>query len=466
MLSGWLPLMYLVLVPVTLLTLPLSNHDAARVAQVMLCGACAIGVSLALSRKGAAKFSTGGAAAFAGISVLALASIANADSSSYAAREFALYAGLACIASCVASMASARGQDCLLAGTTAASALYSAVVLLLVAAICMQGQPLLRGDLFVGYDNYRFYTHVQTVALPLLVAAVSALHASRAVATVAWFALVVGFSSLVFAVGRGTLLGLSIAALLAFCLFGRRAARSLVRMSTGAVCGAVLYTLMFVLLPLAAGSMTPSAAQEPFAHLQADNSRFYLWNIALAHVESAPWVGIGPMHFAHHPNLKAAHPHNIYLQVAAEWGLPMLLALLALAGWGLMRLTVAVRRCPDAAWTQIGVCLWMACIAVAVDGAFSAAWVMPVPQVWIAALVGWSIAWTRQSGGMRSASERSPPLCTALRVGIGAALVATQASLAVAILPEAMELDVYLQRAEDLVQNPKINPRFWSNGWF
>ena len=52
-----------------------------------------------------------------------------------------------------------------------ASAAYVAVILLLVIAGYLAGQPLKRAELFVGYDSYRFFNHVQTAALPVAVLA-------------------------------------------------------------------------------------------------------------------------------------------------------------------------------------------------------------------------------------------------------------------------------------------------------
>ena len=45
--------------------------------------------------------------------------------------------------------------------------------------------------------------------------------------------------------------------------------------------------------------------------------------------QNSPWHGVGPMHYAAEVKGKAAHPHNIYLQMLAELGGPAVLLGLA-----------------------------------------------------------------------------------------------------------------------------------------
>lgn len=57
------------------------------------------------------------------------------------------------------------------------------------------------------------------------------------------------------------------------------------------------------------------------------SSRTVLWWRAWELVAAHPFLGVGPLHFAHDSaalNLPA-HPHNWVMQIGAEWGLPALL---------------------------------------------------------------------------------------------------------------------------------------------
>lgn len=61
---------------------------------------------------------------------------------------------------------------------------------------------------------------------------------------------------------------------------------------------------------------------------RADSSlRSELWTLAWQFIQSHPWLGIGPMQYAAWPNGIAAHPHNLIMQFAAEWGVPATLLL-------------------------------------------------------------------------------------------------------------------------------------------
>lgn len=183
-------------------------------------------------------------------------------------------------------------------------------------------------------------------------------------------------------------------------------------------------------------------------------------------MEQSPWLGIGPMHYAHYPNLKAAHPHNIYLQTAAEWGLPMLLLVIGLGVSALRNLALAIRRCPQAQQRDCGVGLFLACIAIAVDGLFSGNFVMPVSQVWIAFTFGWALAWVarqrttepgvRVEGGGKISLQRVAVL----------GLLVSQLWLAWSVWPEARHLDEHVKQVMDQAPNTKMHPRFWWHGWF
>lgn len=58
-----------------------------------------------------------------------------------------------------------------------------------------------------------------------------------------------------------------------------------------------------------------------------------LWELAWQQIQAHPWLGLGPMQYASLPNPIAAHPHNLVLQFASEWGVPATLLL----GWLISR---------------------------------------------------------------------------------------------------------------------------------
>ena len=270
------------------------------------------------------------------------------------------------------------------------------------------GARLNRAELFVGYDNYRFSNHAQSAAVPLTVLAMTVAPPRSWLHPLAWFAAIGGFALLFTVAGRGTLVGIVTGAVLIGALLGRASFATLRHPAIAAALGLLLFALLFGLLPLLTG-VTPEFSEGYYgARMGSVEARFFLWRIAQSYIERSPWLGIGPMHYAHFHNPEAAHPHNVYLQVAAEWGVPMLLLLVGLGVVALRRLALAVRRCPETRQRDCGIGLFLACVAIAVDGLFSGNFVMPVSQVWIAFTFGWG-------DGVDGRSARGPTARTRRR---------------------------------------------------
>ena len=471
-------LVFLIFVPgVVVWSSGLQGHDFARVLQVLLGAICAACAAIALVRNHC-LFVTPVAVGTTLFSALALVSILAAPDVAMAIREGALFLGLACVVAVVARRrqnGNDNSDEVLAATVSIAAALYSSLVLMALFINLAHGAALARFGLFAGYDNYRFFNHVQTAMLPLLAIATSLTLHRRIFSRLAWFGLVAGFALLMFSGGRATALSLLSSGVLALLVFRRAAFPLLRHLSVGAVIGLVLYTGLFVLLPSFGNSAVDMVAPQGVAGLESDHSRFFLWKLALADIRESPWLGIGPMHYAHFVNGKAAHPHNIYLQVAAEWGVPMLLGLMAASGWGLWRLSRAVGACNDPEKRKVGIGLFIALVAIAVDGVFSGNFVMPVSQVWIAVVIGWAVAWTRaQSPVPTNHSAPSTPSAPSMRrlprgfgVGVAVILCASQVVLFISIWPELRHLDAHLKRVnQTLSHEDSHKPRFWSDGGF
>ena len=343
-------LLFLILVPGSVVwSSSLQGHDFARVLQVLLGAICIACIAVVLVRDHR-LFMTPMVVCMTLLSALALVSILAAPDVTMATREGALFLGLACVVAvlaCRRKNGNDNSDEVLAATVGVAAALYSSLVLMALFINLAHGAALARFGLFAGYNNYRFFNHVQTAMLPLLVIAASLTLHRRIFSCLAWFGLVAGFALLMFSGGRATALSLLSGGVLALLVFRRAAFPLLRNLSVGTVAGLVLYTVLFVLLPSFGNSAVDMVAPQGVAGLESDHSRFYLWKLALTNIRESPWLGIGPMHYAHFVNGKAAHPHNIYLQVAAEWGVPMLLGLTAASGWGLWRLSRAVSACND-----------------------------------------------------------------------------------------------------------------------
>lgn len=122
-----------------------------------------------------------------------------------------------------------------------------------------------------------------------------------------------------------------------------------------------------------------------------DNGRLELWREAWAMIRSSPWLGAGPMHFGFYNIKVAAHPHNTWLQIAAEYGLPMAL-LLSFLLFRLLGYTLRWCRTPASARDRnINICLTASLLCGLAEGMFSGNTLMPQSQLLLFFITGWLI---------------------------------------------------------------------------
>lgn len=314
---------------------------------------------------------------------------------------------------------------------------------------------------FPGYENPRFFNHVQTLSLPLLAAYSVWPGATRLVRRLAAATAVLHVLLLCFFLGRATIVGVTVATLLVCLLL--REKRLLKAFIIYAGAGVLLYGIGFKILPALFDISNVPAFRDP-AERGSIDARLYLWRIALEAMHDHPWLGLGPMHFAHTLNREAAHPHNIYLQVASEFGVPFALISLGLlihwlrARWSQLRAVAA----SSAAQIEIG-CFIGICAAL-IDGLFSGNFVMPLSQSWLALCIGLLVAsplhqHPTDSPSITGTQQRSA--IPALNMAACAALVLILASMA----QEVTRTEVTLLRGTSS-STAHYSPRFWLDGWF
>jgi O-antigen ligase len=326
-------------------------------------------------------------------------------------------------------------------------------------------------DLAPGFSNYRFFNHVQTVTLPLLVLLfLLAPPASRV--RWLWFALAAFWWTMVgMTAARGTLFG-ELAGCAAIVLLRRRQCLRFAQwMALTALAGAVLYLVFFVLLPALTGMGAFGELANVVERTVADpaSGRERLWRRAFELIAAHPWLGVGPLHFAHYAaDLRTgAHPHNWALQVAVEWGLPALSCLVAALGCGARGLIRKGRRIPAADEPNQMVFAAFAAtgIAILADGLLSGLVVMPQSQLLIVIYMGCAIGWC---ASRQALPPPAPRLSAAARVMAPVLLAAAAYGLAAVAWPE---LGARLRR-EPLGENAAAHndriywPRLWHAGYF
>jgi len=345
-----------------------------------------------------------------------------------------------------------------------------------VSALIVGQQPDPQ-DLIVGFDNYRFFNHVQTISLPLI--GFLALRTIKSGAPAYfnptfWFVTLLLWWMLTFvSAGRGTFLGVWCGMLVAIALHPRQALPWFRTMSLACAAGLATYLFFYWLVPHLYGlqpfGFLPDVVQRTAAN--PDSSRWPLWQRAIELVMSRPWFGVGPLHFAHYSqDLKiAAHPHNALLQLAAEWGLPALVvfsALLFSAGRALLRAGRAVlptdfrNQALFSALTATGV-------SIVVDSLVSGLIVMPASQLWIALYFGCAWGWT-----ISQTRPFQPPQAVFLSnfryvlMGGVLMLVVLQAK---GLWPELSDLPGHEIKSKALglyTEGSHFTPRIWRAGYF
>lgn len=440
-------------------------HDISRIAQVVVCSITALVLAWGIFKYQPDEPVSGSLTlASTAALFLALLSVWHAPDGSAAMRELAMFLGLISVAAVVARSRHEAQLEVLAVVAMAAALLNAGLVLLLMVSAVVRGDPLDLFSIVPGYDNPRFLNHVQTIMLPLSAIAAGPSLRRGEFSRLAWAAMALNFVLVFFAQGRATGLALLIASLSALLLFGKSAVPLLLRLAIAAAVGLAIYVVLFVWVPsLLSVSPNPWRGVGDTSSFQ---ERLKLWRLAIEFLVREPWLGIGPMHFAHSLNPIAAHPHNIYLQLASEWGLPMLLGLSAWAAWAAWRMTRAIAASGNTDQSTMGIALFCAVVAAAIDGIFSGNFVMPVAQVWIAFAAGWAIAWTR----LNSRRARGPVGAHWPRAvcAIGILFVfASQAWLWWSIAPEIADLQLHLERVSTRFSNgAPLTARFWSTGWF
>lgn len=460
----------LALAPLGLVFFDLRDHDGQRIVELVLLAftASIIAAQATLRRDGAIRpdrLAIGIASALAASGVL---SVLHAPVARAAVLEAGLSLALALLAVGIGLAAARLGIERMLAIPVAASLLFAFAVAVRYAAALSAQTPLLREHLLPAYSNYRFFNHVQTVTIPLTLAAATVGPIRTGLRRWAMLALVLEFCLLLFTGGRATMAALGVAAIVVAAVFRREASSWIVRLGSAAALGAALYLLLFDAVPRLLGLPRDFFATDAIARseLGVGGPREYLWSLAWQYIVESPLLGIGPMHYAHRINEEAAHPHNVYLQLAAEWGVPFALLAVGLAAVGWFRLLRAARSCPDPDRRALGMSLAAAGVAIAVDGMFSGNFVMPMAQLWIAFALGLAVAY------VRTATAPSAPASGATAFSVGrwtlpGLAVVSQVAIWQGVWPEILDVDAHVDRVRvQIVHNPVDNPRIWSHGWF
>lgn len=445
---------FAVTLPALYVTLPLwtsllpvpGTHDAARLLEAALL----IGMLMS-SREGRppviTRWAVGLMLAWVAVACL-LAAVPTA-----AARECILLLGLIAVALQVAH-SPARQRLLLARSMICVGLLYGLIFMFTLAMALLFDGGVMSHQLVFGFDNPRHLNHTQTVLIPLALC-LATTDTDRRWRLVGWLAAFLASAIAAFLMGRATLLAVAIGLLLLAVWLRRDAVAylkpALGSMALGSGLGFFLLSRFGVDLP---GQMVATGSL---------NNRLQLWRAAVDDAGQSLW-GVGPMHFSRVPRGDAAHPHNFYLQMAAEFGWPAAIALVIGVLWALVTMAKHVRHCRSRERQLYGAGLWATMIAIAIDATLSGNLVMPVSQVWVFLAIGLAIAWHREPEHP-ALRERAYP---AKHRWAEFALLGLLVALLAVSTWEFMQADVQLLESQwrGLPRGDTFSPRFWRDGWF
>lgn len=467
------PMLVLLCLAVLANFMVVPGHDLQRLVEIgtVLLGGAFILLNSRGTMSGALRGSAG--IALAAFFVLGMCSAALAFAPRFAAFEVANFFLLYLLAFEVTAEIARNGQASFLSairGLAFACAPYGFHFIVAYVGGLSLGIPLALDDFTTNFSNIRFFNHTQTSTLPLLVLLCCLTpKASRlrwlwlAVTTYWWMAL---FAT----TGRGTLLGMA-AGCVAVALLARGRAWPYLRAAimTG-LSGLLAYFLFLTIVPALLGIAGMQSFTFAIERTAADptSARWPLWHLAIALIKEHPWLGVGPMHFAHYTGHLhiAAHPHDWLLQIGAEWGIPALLCLLAALALGVRALLRAGTRIArdDAPNQAIFSALVVGAVVILVDGLVSGIFVMPQSQLAVALYLGCAIGWQRS---VIPAMPMAAP-SGAWRLAGMACIVAAMAGVIAGAWPEALAKlrNEELTPAQQALNNGDQWPRLWKAGHF
>lgn len=420
-------------------------HDQQRIYQLVLLGVAA---TLAIYRP-ATSLPPLAFILLAIVFWLGLISVWLADFPLWALKEWGRYAGLAILVLLLGSVARKPQVTIALLGLMASIGfLHAFQFVVYYSAAFISGLQVLQADLlFNGFSNPRFFAQFQILLMPILAYLTLQLRQSRPVISMLLFgALAVQWCIALTLGGRGLWLGLAVSTAVLLLVAPHYWRLIAVQVSAGLL-GAVLFILLFYLIP---GWL--DIAPELRDNLRTSLSgrdRIWLWAWEMA--QANPWLGVGPMHFSAVYNPIAAHPHQVILQWAAEWGLPATVMALALGLWGML---FGISRLRNGEIDNTSAALWLAIAGALVLAQVDGVFVMPYSEAWLAILIGLALARWSAPGQARPAQRWFLRILAVPVVLIVGNILINE----VPTLPQDSE-------AHMTKHHTGWTPRFWGQGW-
>lgn len=320
------------------------------------------------------------------------------------------------------------------------------------------------------YSNPRFIAQALVWTLPLLSNIPAAWPLFRKHQLIVAHALCIGAWMMLFWTGsRGEILCLAFGMLVTAFLLRLKVFTYLIRMACMAFAGFALWALT----SLALNSGMKELASLPLSGVSLSltrtdaSGRGWLLERSMQLISQHPWLGVGPAHFsAYDPKIfDSAHPHNLVVQIAVEWGL-LAAGLLIYLAWRLMQHYVYLAKQPSTKYDAPGnardalrVPLLVTLFAVALTSFLDGIHVMPLSELIGITIMGLMIAINQPA---ISVSARTYPFLGKLSL----AFVLLCWGILLHCIYQQSDCLNYPIRAAQLLKGKlgENSPRFWVQG--
>ena len=315
-----------------------------------------------------------------------------------------------------------------------------------------------------GYMNLRFFDDVQAFLIPLLITLFFYMPQK-------WQRILV-FLLITFSITRGILGGSRLYLYEAIALFillpllfRRKALPYLVVLLGGIICGFILYILLYK-SGLTNHNIASSINLLNGKGIGSLDNRGLLWQIAVQLIILRPLLGVGPLHYglyAYAIETFAAHPHNSFLLLASEWGLPAFFVLILL---GASALTALYQKDREAAKNMEKPYLLMGLTGALLGGGLMLSIdglpLMPAGQMMLCLIAGLLFTQTcilPTAGSLILSSKR-------FNTGLMISLLVAAAFMIWGIFPLLFHLPALtFQYLSACSFNCALSPNYWSQGF-
>ncbi|KPJ67406.1 MAG: hypothetical protein AMJ43_03870 [Coxiella sp. DG_40] len=320
---------------------------------------------------------------------------------------------------------------------------------------------------FLGFMNPRFLAQYQSWTLPLVTLPIFLVAKKKPVIRTGVITLTYIIASLFWTIAiidasRGQILGLLVAGVFTALVFRRASKRWLIVQIKVITIGFILY-LLFALMKPHVSDMVENVLSTESGYI-----RLVLWKYTIYLISTHPLLGVGPMHLCYYHNPLSTHPHNSLLQIASEWGIPVLILVLTLSIYGLIswlkKFNYKTLSDIEMSNRVIPIALTASLITAACHSLFSGTIVMPMSQVMLGLVVGWIL-------GTYYAGQKACVFKYRLTAEIIFSLVIFFAMIQIilGIIPDVFflrPLEVKWVLDHRIGNEPLLfHPNFWLQGW-